>query len=65
MKNQKRQTLVIRITEGQFRRLNSILIEEQKTKSNLLREIINEFVQGNCRKNLSNNGKGEITNNLR
>ena len=41
-KDIKRRKVIIRITESQFRSLSNAIIKEEKTKSEFIREILNE-----------------------
>ena len=40
----------IRITEEQFIKLSSQIIEEETTKSNLIRQLLHSYLENNCRK---------------
>ena len=55
----KTKQLRIRITEEQFRNLADMLIEEQMTKSQIIREMIDDYVH-NCRKTNKLNVQGII-----
>jgi predicted DNA-binding protein len=43
----KTKHLRIRITEEQFKKLADILVIEQKSKSLLMREILEDYLEGN------------------
>ena len=43
----KTKHLRIRVTEEQFRKLADLLIEEQKNKSSLVRDILNKYIDEN------------------
>ena len=55
----KTKQLRIRITEEQFRNLADLLVEEQMTKSQIIREMIDDYVQ-TCRKTNKSNIQGII-----
>jgi metal-responsive CopG/Arc/MetJ family transcriptional regulator len=40
----KNQKIIVRITESQLRWLTDILIQEQRTKSEILREALNMYL---------------------
>lgn len=48
----KNKTLTIRITENQLRMIRDQVILEEKTKSEILRELIDKQIKKNCRKRL-------------
>lgn len=50
--NMKNKTLTIRITENQLRMIRDQVILEEKTKSEILRELIDKQIKKNCRKRL-------------
>jgi len=53
--------LCIRITETQFKKLADVLIDEKKSKSKLLRDIIHDYLESHHHKT-----KGDsITNNMK
>jgi len=41
----KNKHLIVRITEAQFKNLADILVEEEKTKSELIREILKKYIE--------------------
>ena len=43
----KNKHLIVRITEAQFKNLADILVEEEKTKSVFIREILNKYMAKN------------------
>ena len=47
--NKKSRHIRIRITEDQFKKLSYSLIQEQMTKSSLIREVLNDYLEKNCR----------------
>ena len=50
--------LIVRITEDQFKRLADALIIEQKNKSLLMRDILNDYLNGiNSKTDKQNNKK--------
>jgi metal-responsive CopG/Arc/MetJ family transcriptional regulator len=40
----KSHKIIVRITETQLRFLNSVLIQEQRTKSSVLRDALNRYL---------------------
>jgi predicted DNA-binding protein len=50
----KNRKVTIRLTESQMRRLSDALIEEQITKSQIIREMIDKYVRV-CRKSNKSN----------
>jgi DNA-binding transcriptional regulator YbjK len=50
----KNRKVTIRLTESQMKRLTDTLIEEQITKSQLIREMINKYVRFSRRTDKSN-----------
>ncbi len=50
----KNRKVTIRLTESQMRRLTDTIIEEQITKSQLIREMINKYVRFSRNTNKSN-----------
>ena len=47
--NPKHNKLVVRITENQLRWLADVLVQEQRTKSQVLREALNNYLIENNR----------------
>ena len=46
-----RRALTIRLSESQFKKLSSTLIEEQLNKSQFIREAIDQKLESTCRNN--------------
>jgi hypothetical protein len=54
--------LRIRITEQQFKSLADLLVEEQISKSAVIREALNKYLVGHhCRNEIHKEGKKRIT----
>jgi metal-responsive CopG/Arc/MetJ family transcriptional regulator len=47
----KSHKIIVRITESQLRWLTDILIKEQRTKSQILREALNQYLIEKTRRN--------------
>lgn len=47
----KSHKIIVRITESQLRWLTDILIQEQRTKSQILREALNQYLIEKTRRN--------------
>jgi len=59
----KDKKITIRITETQLRRLTDKIIEEETTKSNLLREMIEKTVRS-CRKEITDGKRSKSPKSL-
>jgi hypothetical protein len=58
--DKKSRNIRIRITEDQFKRLSDSIIQEEMTKSSLIREILQDYFEKNCR-NSETMRKSEIS----
>jgi hypothetical protein len=53
----KPKHLSIRLSEEQFKKLADTLVKEQRTKSSLMRDILNDYMDANKRGNDNQNQK--------